>query len=434
MAVTTLTETQSYGVEFNTTTADSADWGSVANDTVFFDFDTRLVYYKNSLGSVTRLFDNGGSGLVGIPDSNGTFVYSNDIKTAIESASAGDTVFLFGDCETTSTIAIPTGVNIQGNNFEIFNVQNDATKIFETSNVTGYKGRWSNLRLRRRSTVANNTVLGNTVGGGVTSVELDCDNVTIDTDSFGLYVPNTAADSYVRGIEVITTSSLGAIDVRCNLYDSYAFSTTGPAIYAPQPNRVVKNCVGKSVSSLGLSTGTYVNCLGITSTGSVSQGGSFYNCVIISTSGILCETGNWYNTTGQTTSTTYAHGGAVRSSAVYQNGSGAGHETFGNSGPIENSWIISIGGIGVNKTNSGAPVFIRNSFIRSAWNNAGGHAVVCGTGGDVVNCFLQVQNASAYGITGASSSYSGNKVINATTKYNVTTQLDTSNKDNQGNS
>ena len=135
-----------------------------------------------------------------------------------------------------------------------------------------------------------------------------------------------------------------------------------------------------------------------------------------------------------TTSTTYAHGGAVRNSSIRQNGSGAGHQTFGNSGPIENSYVISIGGRGVNKTNSGAPIFIRNSFIRSAWNDVSGHAVVCGTGGDVINCVLQVQNASAYGITGASSAYSGNKVFGATTKFNVTTQLDIDVKDSQGNS
>ena len=52
MAVITLTTKMAAGVEYTHTTANSADWASVSNDTYFFDLTEKLVYYKDVNGSI----------------------------------------------------------------------------------------------------------------------------------------------------------------------------------------------------------------------------------------------------------------------------------------------------------------------------------------------------------------------------------------------
>lgn len=49
------------GYEYTATTDSQADWASVPNDTYFFDFDTRQVYYKDTLGGVYGAYAGGES-------------------------------------------------------------------------------------------------------------------------------------------------------------------------------------------------------------------------------------------------------------------------------------------------------------------------------------------------------------------------------------
>jgi len=58
MAVIAITAKMSTGVEYTHTTADSSDWASVSNDTYFFDFFDKLVYYKNDAGVVVSLYSS----------------------------------------------------------------------------------------------------------------------------------------------------------------------------------------------------------------------------------------------------------------------------------------------------------------------------------------------------------------------------------------
>lgn len=64
MAVIAVTTKMVAGVKYTHTTTDSADWGSVSNDTYFYDLDTELVYYKNGSGVVLEIFSatNGAGG------------------------------------------------------------------------------------------------------------------------------------------------------------------------------------------------------------------------------------------------------------------------------------------------------------------------------------------------------------------------------------
>jgi hypothetical protein len=60
MAVTTVTTTMAAGVNYTVVTDTSADWPSVANNTYFYDKVTKLVYFKNSGGTVLEIFSASG--------------------------------------------------------------------------------------------------------------------------------------------------------------------------------------------------------------------------------------------------------------------------------------------------------------------------------------------------------------------------------------
>lgn len=66
MAVTVLTTTMSGAVNYTVTTASSSDWGGVSNSTYFYDLTDKIVYYKDSTGSILS------------PYSSGTTIYTGD--------------------------------------------------------------------------------------------------------------------------------------------------------------------------------------------------------------------------------------------------------------------------------------------------------------------------------------------------------------------
>lgn len=60
MAATAVTTTMAGAINYTVVTDTSADWPSVANSTYFYDKATKLVYFKNSGGSVLEIFSAGG--------------------------------------------------------------------------------------------------------------------------------------------------------------------------------------------------------------------------------------------------------------------------------------------------------------------------------------------------------------------------------------
>ena len=61
MAVTTTKlPNTAIGIPYSVTTDSSSDWPSVSNDVYFFDKATDLPYYKNSSGTVVKVFEEGG--------------------------------------------------------------------------------------------------------------------------------------------------------------------------------------------------------------------------------------------------------------------------------------------------------------------------------------------------------------------------------------
>lgn len=46
------------GIQFTKVTDSSADWPSVANSTYFYDLTDKIVYYKDSTGTILSLFSS----------------------------------------------------------------------------------------------------------------------------------------------------------------------------------------------------------------------------------------------------------------------------------------------------------------------------------------------------------------------------------------
>lgn len=88
MAVLTVNGNPVVGTKYSVTTANSADWASVANDTYFYDLGDKLVHYKNPSGVVLELFSDGVTAdehkwkLSPIEVFRGTFFNNNSTTTA----------------------------------------------------------------------------------------------------------------------------------------------------------------------------------------------------------------------------------------------------------------------------------------------------------------------------------------------------------------
>lgn len=66
MAVTIIANgiNQTSGVKYTAITDSSSDWGSVSNDTYFFDKTNQLPYYKDAAGTVISIFESGGGNTI----------------------------------------------------------------------------------------------------------------------------------------------------------------------------------------------------------------------------------------------------------------------------------------------------------------------------------------------------------------------------------
>jgi hypothetical protein len=78
MAVIAVTTKMTAGVEYTHTTASSADWASVSNDTYFYDLTDKLVHYKNNNGIVTEVFTRHDYKYSNSPTAN-TFTFNCDL-------------------------------------------------------------------------------------------------------------------------------------------------------------------------------------------------------------------------------------------------------------------------------------------------------------------------------------------------------------------
>lgn len=372
-------------------------------------------------------------GKVGIPDANGVFTYYNDVKTAIESATAGQTVFLFADCETTTKINLPTNVSLEGNGFKIFNHQADATRILELNSTTAHKTNWSNITFERLNGTSYVMDILRPSGG---NVQLTCSNVLITSDSsqYVIFWFNNNIGSFIKGLRVDAVAGIQAQNpipiIDCNV------KTTTGICYLGNLSAKVVNCYGESLTGKVFQIPKVYNCYGVTSSGTLLglYGIDVSNSRLESSSGSIDGSFTAYlqNSTVSSTSSTFLVSGRTENSIVTNNGTGAAFETFGGNVPSENSKFYSAGNVVANITNPAGNMQFTNCVIESGWNNAGGHGIVCGTGSKITGCKIKVANASANCITSGTAYMANNTYEGATTPV-AATQLITNVTDNQGN-
>lgn len=135
MAVTSVTTAMAGAINYTVVTDTSADWPSVANSTYFYDKATKLVYFKNSSGTVLEIFS--GSGITvgttavtsgtdgrvffqagGVIQQDANFTFDNTLKRlTLKAPGALSTDIAFRVRNSADTANL---VSVQGNNVTVF--------------------------------------------------------------------------------------------------------------------------------------------------------------------------------------------------------------------------------------------------------------------------------------------------------------------------
>jgi hypothetical protein len=424
MGVLTLTTKMSSGVNYTHTTASPSDWGSVPNETYFFDITNKVVYFKNVLGSVIGAFDGASSGKIGISDASGSYTFYTTLTLAMAAAVSGNTVELFSDIVETGSVEVvlKDGVNINGNGHTYTLSVDDSTHALTISSDGTYNlHNWNVIRTGRAN--------GTTTGYTFYSTRTNC-----DVNFYGVGLENTYGTCYYGGGRIRNARGVGYLHgmysgtaVYPYIYDStFESKTNGFGIYALYTR--VYNSTGISNSGVGISSnGEMYFCLGVSVSGSGISGQRATNCTGVSTSGTGLAIGVGRNCTGISVSGSGGSGKFYSSHLESSSGHGMG------GGELYNSFAKSSGNIVAPNCS------IYNSTIQSFWDNSGGHLTMTYSLGlrEILNSTLIVKNASAYCITGYGGStwkWSNNCFKGATTPVNPSfTQGITNTSDTKGN-
>jgi hypothetical protein len=375
------------------------------------------------------------SGVFGIANTSGVYTFYATLTLAMAAATAGQTIEMFADVTESSVTAITlkNGVNINGNG--------------HTYNYTAATG---------------DTFIDNGVAVICTINNLNISRTNYTSGS--VYVQSSSSsDTDWNGSKINITAGSGiALNILGKLRNIWVKVTgNGTAISsAYTSNAQFYNCYGESTGSgygLSLRTSRVYNCTSI----SVSSGayldqslvfnsilqstsgdavlyGNLYNCTVISTSGKGIDRASAFNSTILSTSgvafsaqSHVYHNCVIRSSSA--NAVNGGADVY-NSSIYTDTASISSG--------LGAIANYYGCSLRTNWNNASGHLLTSSLSGtisyEIVNCFMQVANASAYIMTSANASnvkYANNTYKGSTTPINtaVVTQTIVNTQDNQGN-
>ena len=212
MAVTSVTTTMAGAINYTVVTDTSADWPSVANSTYFYDKATKLVYFKNSSGTVLEIFS--GSGLTvgtttvtsgtdgrvffqagGVVQQDANFTFDNTLKRLTLKAS-GATV-----------TDIPFRIRNSADNADLFIVY--GTKAFTLGNSVSSDGFTTYLGTAGGITQITASGNGLSLTSNFASVLNATNNVSIQTNGLNrLYFDNAGL------IGVGNTTPGARLDVR----------------------------------------------------------------------------------------------------------------------------------------------------------------------------------------------------------------------------
>ena len=257
-------------------------------------------------------------------------------------------------------------------------------------------------------TVTNGTLIDSTARA--------IDGAAITVEASGKLINCTGYGSNAGGINNSGTAT------NCTGYDGSVggFTNSGTAL----------NCIGSSPGSTGFTCGggsNSVNCIGYSSAGVgfFSNGGvNIISCKGFSTagSGLAMINGAAYDSMGFSTT----------SNGIATSNSG------GSISDLRSCKAISLAAVAIAMSNTNPNCKIYNTEAYSKWDNALGHGiVVAGQNAEIVQCTIEVTNASANAINAASArttKYANNAFKGSTTPINANIAQGVINThDNQGN-
>lgn len=372
-------------------------------------------------------------GVFGISDSLGVYTYYATLTLAMAAATSGQTIEMFANVTETGavTITLKEGVTINGNGYT-YNVTNaGASDVFETTVAGIY--RIYNLNVTR--TNATNGYVLNAKNFVVSIHYLDGTHFTTNKGGISSGSANIIQKFY-NGKITISGSGTAIAGVQDNEFYNFALRATSTATGSLFNIGIIYNSTfnyeGNGTSAFNLDA---FNCTFISRGGgnTIQSGRNISNCSIYNFAGMAnfvnCQQ---FNNCLMYSATSYAaYTEAVtlfRNCTIISNGNIAAIN-----GNHKNNVILSTVNIGANGS---GPYY--NCSVQSSWNNAAGHGIKIGSSNtEIVECIIEVANASANAINAASaltSKYANNAFKGSTTAINANiTQAVTNVHDLQGN-
>jgi hypothetical protein len=425
-----------------------AEWGSITGtlstqsdlqsaldakqDELFSGTNIKSINGNSLLGS-GNLVVGGSSGVFGISNSSGVYTYYATLTLAMAAAVAGQTIEMFADVLETGavTITLKNGVTINGNGHSYNHTQTGTSDVFETTVAGIY--RIYNLNVNRT----------NAIGGFVLNAKNFVasihyfDGSHFTTNGGGIYSGSAnVIQRFYNGNITITGTGIAANGVQDNEFYNFTLRATSTATAALFSVGVIYNSTfnheGNATAANNLDA---FNCTFVSRGGghTIQTGRNISNCSIYNFANfghfVNCQQ---FNNCLIFSATSF--GSYTESTTLYKNCTIISSANIGAAnGHHRNSAILSTAGIGA----SGAGPYF-NSSIQSSWNNSGGHGIrIVANNTEIVECIIEVTNASANAINAASaftSRYANNAFKGATTPVNANvTQAVITTHDLQGN-
>lgn len=342
MAVTTLTTSMAGAVNYTATTASSSDWASVSNSTYFYDLTDKLVYYKNSSGTVLSIYSAGG--LTYFTEAQSTTtpndVVNVDSLTAVASTTNAD-ISIVPKGAGAFLLAVPDNTTTGGNKRGTYAVD---LQLNRNTNTQVASGSWSSILGGINNTASGSTgssVLcgaGNTssntysISGGISnissgayalslgrsntasgdnSVSLGYLNSSIGTSSFSVGQSNTSSGAYSfsggynNSASGFQTTAIGASCTASNTNSTaigYRCKATGDTslvlggYYYSDSTASGQNSV---VLGFGTASSNFATALGSSNTASGAYSTAIgYGANTFSVSGRIAMSGNVFTSVG----------------------------------------------------------------------------------------------------------------------------------------
>jgi len=458
MSIITSSIRNSNGTTYTITTDSPSDWTSVAINTYFKNLSDGLIYYKTSTSNIVNTISSSyaisasfappPSGPFGITNTSGSYTYYTTFSASMAAATSGQTVEMFADVtETTNTtITLKNGVTINGNGhtYTFTTGSSQAFKIADSVSTTATildlnitcTGTSTNLYLGTNTSgtiILTGCIFKNTSSGICLSNFANADVEVIDFKGFSntgrcIQWGSSPTGGRLRNSYAYSASEIAFIGIVSRVENCIFASGTSIGLYLQ--GGTASDSIGVSAGSYGIQTigGVLNNCKGYSSAnvGLYALYSNIYGCFGYSTAGAGInmdnDPTNAYNCLGYSTTSFGILSNSTNAAALKN---------------LYNCTAIADANIAMQLT-AGTENNAMNCVAISKWNNAGGHGIrVTGANNKIINCSIEVTNASANCINAASAltaKYANNAFKGATTSINANvTQGMINTQDNFGN-